>query len=444
MTATYADFRFIRTEPGARIVNAVLALTILLSPIVFVEPAPYEGMVFVLAVVAFRFGLPITRRMLPLLILFTVWAVSGLLALLPAIGDGDAVKYYAISVYMMIAAGLFACLVAEDTTGRIATLSNAYIVAAIGVSLIAIAAYFGAIPAAKSFIHSGRATGTFKDPNVFGPYLILPLLLLIQRILDRGVRLSYLAALLVLLFALFLSFSRAAWGHFVFSALVMVALLILINGKGQFRRRLIIVTAAVAIGVVVLLSVALSISSVREMFTIRAELLQSYDSADPSGRFGRQKEAVSVVIEEPNGLGPKQFARRYGQDIHNVYLNAFVAYGWGGGLAYLAIVLLTLKRGFGAILRASPWRSYLVAAYATFVGVAGEGMVIDTDHWRHFFLLIGLIWGLSAATAKYRQPFSSKIADPHATGPARNETSEWSGKALAAARPSGTASANAV
>jgi len=24
--------------------------------------------------------------------------------------------------------------------------------------------------------------------------------------------------------------------------------------------------------------------------------------------------------------------------------------------------------------------------------------VIDTDHWRHFFLLLGMIWGLAAAT----------------------------------------------
>jgi hypothetical protein len=29
-----------------------------------------------------------------------------------------------------------------------------------------------------------------------------------------------------------------------------------------------------------------------------------------------------------------------------------------------------------------------------------EGFVIDTDHWRHFFLLLGLIWGLAAATIK--------------------------------------------
>jgi hypothetical protein len=26
-----------------------------------------------------------------------------------------------------------------------------------------------------------------------------------------------------------------------------------------------------------------------------------------------------------------------------------------------------------------------------------EGFIIDTDHWRHFFLILGIIWGLAAA-----------------------------------------------
>jgi len=32
--------------------------------------------------------------------------------------------------------------------------------------------------------------------------------------------------------------------------------------------------------------------------------------------------------------------------------------------------------------------------------------VIDTDHWRHYFLLLGMVWGLSVATMnllQYRQ-----------------------------------------
>jgi hypothetical protein len=29
--------------------------------------------------------------------------------------------------------------------------------------------------------------------------------------------------------------------------------------------------------------------------------------------------------------------------------------------------------------------------------------VVDTDHWRHFFLLLGLVWGLTIATINSRR-----------------------------------------
>ena len=51
----------------------------------------------------------------------------------------------------------------------------------------------------------------------------------------------------------------------------------------------------------------------------------------------------------------------------------------------------------------TPWQPYLIGAFATFVGEVAEGFVIDTDHWRHFFLLLGMIWGLAAATMNHRR-----------------------------------------
>jgi len=403
VSTTYADFRLVHTRPGTKLVNAVLALTMLVSPVVYIEPSPYEGMVFVLAVVAFASGLPIERRVVPLIALLMVWAAGGLFALMPAFSDNQAVVYYGISIYLMASTVMFVCLFAEDTGERMATLANAYIIAALGVSLVAIAGYFHLIPGADVLIQGGRAKGTFKDPNVFAPYLVFPLLVLIQRIFHRGLRLSYVAAVPVLLFAIFIAFSRGAWGNVVLSALVMVVLMIFISPAGRFRRRLIGLSAAVAAAVVLVLTGALAIPSVHKMFEVRAELLQPYDTGGANTRFGRQQEAVGVVLSRPNGLGPRQFAHVYLQDTHNVYLNALISYGWLGGLAYLGVVLSTLALGMRAILRASPWRSYLVAAYAAFVGVVGEGLVIDTDHWRHFFLLIGIIWGVSIAAGRYRR-----------------------------------------
>jgi Ni,Fe-hydrogenase I large subunit len=30
-----------------------------------------------------------------------------------------------------------------------------------------------------------------------------------------------------------------------------------------------------------------------------------------------------------------------------------------------------------------------------------QGVQIDTDHWRHFYILLGLSWGLYAATVEH-------------------------------------------
>jgi len=48
----------------------------------------------------------------------------------------------------------------------------------------------------------------------------------------------------------------------------------------------------------------------------------------------------------------------------------------------------------------TPWQPYLITAVAAFAGEMAEGVVIDTDHWRHFYLLLGMVWGLAAATLR--------------------------------------------
>ena len=42
----------------------------------------------------------------------------------------------------------------------------------------------------------------------------------------------------------------------------------------------------------------------------------------------------------------------------------------------------------------------LPAVYAAYLGVA-ESAIIDIDHWRHYFLILGVLWGLMAASRPY-------------------------------------------
>ncbi|TIX36908.1 MAG: hypothetical protein E5V36_24705, partial [Mesorhizobium sp.] len=52
------------------------------------------------------------------------------------------------------------------------------------------------------------------------------------------------------------------------------------------------------------------------------------------------------------------------------------------------------------LLRDRPWQPYLLCAYVAFIGNIGLGTFIDIDHWRHVYLLLGLIWG--AIALEYR------------------------------------------
>jgi hypothetical protein len=89
------------------------------------------------------------------------------------------------------------------------------------------------------------------------------------------------------------------------------------------------------------------------------------------------------------------------EDPHNSYLNAMMSGGWLSGACYLTLVLLTLAFGFRALFVATPWRSTTIVVYAGYVGVAAESVIIDSDHWRHAFLLLGVLWGLIAATHRH-------------------------------------------
>lgn len=376
--------------------SALLAVGVFLSGFVLNEPAPYEIFMAGLVGVWVLCGLKFSSSVMPLLALLVLFTIGGMLSFLQMDDWSEAPMYVAVTFFLCLTSVFLASVIEADHQ-RLRLIFRAYLFAAILTAIVAIVGYFGLVPGAEQFTLYGRARGMFADPNVFGPYLILPTLYLAQNLLTgRLAKAPFrLAAFLILTLAIFLSFSRATWGLFAVGLMLLVAALFVNRRGGRFRLRIV---ALSLVGVVLLLgalAVALQFEAVSDLFSVRAQLVQDYD-AGRLGRFERHKLGFLLAMEKPLGIGPLAFGPIFGEDTHNVYLKAVLEYGWLGFVSYLTLVFWTLGLGFRYLLRDRPWQPFLMTAYITFAGHMLIGMVIDTDHWRHFYILLGILWGCFA------------------------------------------------
>jgi len=383
----------------ATLKRGVLWLLTACSGLALIEPSPYE-VVFLLALFVFALtGIRFSQKLLPLALLLLLYNIGGTFSLIPWMDDAAAVRFTAVSVYLMITAVFLAGIMAEDPVGRLETLRRGYLFAAWGAGFAGILGYFDIAGLGSIFTLYGRASGTFKDPNVLGPFLVLPIVYLLQHVLIG--RLGLMRGLLLMsvpLVALFLTFSRGAWGNLVAATLLMVALTFL-TAPSAARRARIIGLSLLALGfVVVALLFALSFENIRSVFEVRANLVQDYDGG-VTGRFGNQLRSIPLLLDEPNGFGPLRFRWLFPEDPHNVYINAFASYGWLGGFSWLALMAATCLVGWRLVFQRTLRQTHAIALWSVLFVTILQGMQIDTDHWRHMYLMLGLVWGLAALPA---------------------------------------------
>ncbi|MGB3810434.1 MAG: O-antigen ligase family protein [Parvibaculum sp.] len=378
------------------------------------QPVLFDLVLIVCMGVFFLLGLKFPRGL--------VWPVAmwGLVLAGYSIGGMSATYIEKVTSVLQVAAYLvcafifFASYVFEAPDRRMRLIFNAYAIAAFVAALTGIAGYFGMIADASGFTGYGRASGTFNDPNVFGPYLIAPILYLGLRLSTaRSAKaLMLVPALGVLVLALLLSFSRGAWGGFLLSAAVFVGLTLATSRSSAQTYRLVAFSAFMGLLIIGIVGVALSTPKVQELFEQRASLVQDYDVGE-AGRFDSQRRAFVMALENPLGIGPEQWAMINKLDTHNVYLNVLVAGGVLSALGFVAFLAMTFVAGKRAIFANGPGQEFLIVAYACLVGHMVEAFIIDVDNWRHLFLLFGMAWGAILATkAMKAAPARSATREP--------------------------------
>ncbi|WP_336814514.1 O-antigen ligase family protein [Bosea sp. MMO-172] len=367
------------------------------SGIALIEPSPYE-FVFLLVLFVFALtGIRFSQKLLPFALLLLGYNIGGIFSLIPWMDESASVRFTAVSVYLMITAVFLAGIMSQDAAARLETLRRGYLFAAWVSGIAALLGYFDIAGLGEIFTLYGRASGTFKDPNVLGSYLALPIVYVLQRVMtgQTGI-VRGLVTISIPLAAVFFAFSRGAWGVLAVATVLMTALTFLTAPNAAARARIVAMSVIALLAVTAALLVALSFEEVRAIFELRASLVQDYDGG-VTGRFGNQWRAIPMLLEAPNGLGPLRFRWHFNQaDPHNVYINAFASYGWLGGLAWLGLTVATCYVGWRLVFRRGATQLHAIAIWSVLFVTILQGFQIDTDHWRHLYLLMGLVWGLAA------------------------------------------------
>lgn len=383
-----------------------VAFGVFLSGFVIAEPAPYELWMAMLIGLWFMLGLRISRSVAPLLVLFLTFNIGGMLSMtqMRDLGSAemDAPIYIAVSTFLALSAVFYAAII-DHNANVLKLIFNTWVVAALITATLGILGYFHAFPGAELFTRYDRAMGAFQDPNVFGPYLVAPTLYLIHGVLIGDLKKAPLKAigLMILALGIFLSFSRAAWGLFGFASIALVFFMLLKHRSNMFRLRILVMTLTAVLLLGAALIVALQFHQVSDLFSTRTQLVQDYDGGH-LGRFERHRIGFMLSMQKPLGIGPLVFATMFNEDEHNIWLKTLTTYGWVGFFCWVTMICWTIYIGFKNVLKERPWQPFLMIAWIVILGHVGIGNVIDTDHWRHLYMLIGIVWGCGALETRHQ------------------------------------------
>ena len=391
-----------RTFDYGKLVNGFFWLTVASGSVVFFEPSPYDILILITLLLWWIGGFTIHRAILPFVLFLSLWTLGGFVSLIPYWNEPDPVSFMFHTLFISTTGLFYALFLSNQTSRRAELLLSAYAVSCVLASVIAVTTWLSAFDGSGDWVKDGRAMAPFKDPNVLGSYMVTGALYLIQRLLLGRFRFWWLVvpSLAMILAALFLSFSRGSWGAMVVSTVMVVGFLIKTADTRRMRLRVLAGATGVILAVFVGLMGVLSVPDVRDFFFDRAQAAQDYDSG-PNGRFGNQQRSIPMLFDLPNGFGPLRFRITFGLEPHNSYINAFASNGWLGGFAFISLTFATFFVGFRQCLTRHPWlRQAQVLFSSTFVYFA-QGLQIDIDHWRMFYVSLGAVWGIEAARRRW-------------------------------------------
>ena len=366
-----------------------VGLGLVLLAVVKFEPAPTDLVFLIVIAISVATGrFRITRVPTLMAVLLGSYLILTLLGFTAAADTSRAIRFSFTTVYLV----LFALWLAGWTTSRkrAAIVARTYVFAAVFSAVLGVLAVIAPIPGKTKFLEYGntRAVGLFKDPNVFGAFLVPAALIVIDEALSgrllKGRRSTKIAMFLILALGVVFSYSRAAWVSLAVGIVVMIVIQSLRRGGGRRAFRLLGVVTIAGAAVAVAVAASGSVTFLQQ----RAHI-QGYDSE----RFGAQQAGLKLVAQYPFGVGPGQFEIYSGLSAHSMYVRAIAELGILGIVTILALMLGTLVLALrNAVLGRETYGIGSAPLLGAWVGMIVSGFVVDTLHWRHLWLVAALIW----------------------------------------------------
>ena len=131
---TAQDIAFYQTAPAfsaprapavafrERLLLVVLYITVLASSVAFIEPSPHDALMGVLVGCLLHCRRRLERPVALLFLMLLVCNVAGLISLLNVPGQEQTLQFAGTSLYLAIAAMMFAALFARNTMPRLAVI----------------------------------------------------------------------------------------------------------------------------------------------------------------------------------------------------------------------------------------------------------------------------------------------------------------------------------